>query len=173
MELYTESGNLFLRPAIAKDASMLARWKDDAYMRKMSIGEDAAVTPEIERADILHAKKKEFPYWIILLKANNHPVGYIRCDFMDEKRRMVWLRFGLGERRGEGHAKPALFEVLRHLTARGVERFEAEVYAFNTPCVHLLESLGFKREGVKRKAHHDKEGIHDIFVYGLLTADSP
>ncbi len=172
MELYARTGNLVLRPAKAEDADRIARWKDDAHMRKMSIGEDVPITVEREKKDIIRALEEALPYWIIVHKEKERPIGYVRGDYMDEDRHMVWLRFGLGERRGEGHAKEALHAVIGHLFQRGVRRLEAEVYAFNIPCVRLLESLGFRREGVKRKAHYDKEGAHDVFVYGLLATDT-
>jgi len=170
METAIKTDNLSLRVVDEDYASLLARWKDDAYMRKMSVGEDARVTIRSEREAIRQAKEEGSSYWIIHVGKDRQAVGYVRCDFIDELRHAVWLRFGLGERRSEGHAKAALQAVIEHLSHRGVQRFEAEVYAFNTPCVKLMESLGFRRERVKKNAHHDKEGFHDIYVYGLLTA---
>ncbi len=52
-----------------------------------------------------------------------------------------------------------------------VHRVEAEVYEFNEASLHLLTSLGFKREGVKRQAHFDGEAYCDIVVMGLLAKD--
>lgn len=47
----------------------------------------------------------------------------------------------------------------------GVPRISAEVLADNARCRRLIEGLGFKVEGTKRKAGPDGQ---DVIVYGLL-----
>ena len=37
--------------------------------------------------------------------------------------------------------------------------------------IRLLERLGFQREGTKRKAHRDEDGLHDVVALGLLPVD--
>ncbi|HRX45385.1 MAG TPA: GNAT family protein, partial [Acholeplasmataceae bacterium] len=99
------------------------------------------------------------------------PIGYIRIDYMDNKNRYAWLRFALGLYRGHGYMKEALLIKLNHLKHQHVHRIECEVYDYNLPSIHVLESLGFVREGIKRKAHAAQESYHDIYVYGLLFND--
>ena len=50
----------------------------------------------------------------------------------------------------------------------GVPRVSAEVAADNARCRKLVEGLGFKIEGIKRKAGPDGQ---DVIVYGLLAAE--
>jgi ribosomal-protein-alanine N-acetyltransferase len=87
---------------------------------------------------------------------------------MDYHKRFAWLRFGLGEERGKGYAHEALSLLAHKLFSSNCHRIEAEVYDFNARSLALLERLGFKREGVKREAHHDSDGYHDVIVLGLL-----
>ncbi len=93
------------------------------------------------------------------------------CVMMDNARECAWLRFALGEKRGQGYAKDALRSFLDFLFTEGTHRVEAEVYEFNTVSLGLLESLGFKKEGLKRKAHFDDARYVDVWVLGLLDED--
>jgi RimJ/RimL family protein N-acetyltransferase len=49
-----------------------------------------------------------------------------------------------------------------------IERVELEVIADNFPAIHLYESFGFVREGVKRSAVKKGGQHYDVFIYGLL-----
>ena len=69
------------------------------------------------------------------------PIGYIRINWMGEPGLAGWLRFGLGERRGEGHMSTALRCLLTHLFANGLHRMDAEVYEYNVASLRLLERL--------------------------------
>jgi RimJ/RimL family protein N-acetyltransferase len=50
----------------------------------------------------------------------------------------------------------------------GCLRLEAEVYSNNGASQRMLESLGFLKEGIKRKAHFDGTQYIDVYDYGLL-----
>lgn len=92
---------------------------------------------------------------------------------MDDTKRFAWLRFAVGEAsgRGQGFCKDALRAVIAHLFQKGMTRVEAEVFEFNHPSLHLLEGLGFRREGLKRKAHFDGKKFWNVFVLGLLEGE--
>ena len=51
----------------------------------------------------------------------------------------------------------------------GLARLEAEVNPRNTPSVHLLERLGFRREGLLRQRWLAKGQRYDTAIYGLLA----
>ena len=137
----------------------------------MALDEDTVTTVGKEREGIVRAKESENElYLVILLKKTNRSIGYIRINWMDAKKRFAWLRFALGAERGRGYARQALSLLLGHLFSIGCHRVEAEVYDFNTRSLGLLEGLGFTREGVKRDAHYDSDGYHDVVVLGLLKS---
>jgi len=77
----------------------------------------------------------------------------------------------MGAERGKGYCKDALRSLLTRLFSQGIHRIEAEAYEFNTASIGLLESLGFKPEGLKRNAHFDGKKYADIVVLGLLQED--
>ncbi len=47
-------------------------------------------------------------------------------------------------------------------------RLEAEVVEFNEISIKMIEKLGFKKEGVLRKAKYSNGRYYDILRYGLL-----
>ncbi|MCD4733298.1 GNAT family N-acetyltransferase, partial [bacterium] len=100
----------------------------------------------------------------------DQPLGYIRLNWW-HGREIAWLRYAMGERRGEGLCSEALTALLERLFSESLHRIEGEVYACNEPSIRLLKQLGFMREGVKRQAHFDGEEYIDIYAYGLLRAD--
>ncbi|MBN2794674.1 MAG: GNAT family N-acetyltransferase [Clostridia bacterium] len=160
---------LYLRPVFIEDAEIITSWKTKPLMRKMSTGQHTEITVESQKKDIQKYEGSQ-DYLVICLK-DHTPIGYCRIDWLNDNPGMVWLRFGLGEHRGEGYMYEALKDWFRDLFAYGVVRIDAEVYSFNKESIGLLEKLGFVIEGRRRKAHYDDEGYHDVLVMGLLKCD--
>jgi ribosomal-protein-alanine N-acetyltransferase len=161
---------VYLRAVEMGDAPLVAGWKKDPLVRRMALGPDVEISVDKERKDIERAKgDSDQLYLVLVVKTTDQPVGYVRINWMDASHRVAWLRFALGGQRGKGYAKDGLGAFLAHLFAGGVHRVEAEVYEFNHASLHLLDVLGFKKEGLKRQAHFDGQGYHDIVVLGLLA----
>jgi RimJ/RimL family protein N-acetyltransferase len=49
-----------------------------------------------------------------------------------------------------------------------IQRVELEAISNNLSAIHLYESCGFVREGIKRQAVKKPEGYFDMYVYGLI-----
>jgi RimJ/RimL family protein N-acetyltransferase len=163
---------LYLRTVRPGDAADVARWKDDPLLRRMALGRTHQASEQGERDEIERALGSDRElYLVIVLREGDHAIGYVRINWIDGDSSLAWLRFALGERRGEGHAKRALRCLLEHLFARGLHRVDAEVYEFNEASLALLDRLGFRREGRKRRACHDGENWRDVVVFGLLRDD--
>ncbi|MCK4395426.1 GNAT family N-acetyltransferase [candidate division WOR-3 bacterium] len=169
---FCEGNKVYLREVQLSDVSLIVEWKNDALIQKMALDPDVKISFENQERDVKKAIEcdKEF-YLIIVVKETEQPIGYIRIDWMDNAREYAWLRFALGEKRGQGYAKDALRNFLDFLFTEGTHRVEAEVYEFNTVSLGLLESLGFKKEGLKRKAHFDGARYVDVWVLGLLEEE--
>jgi ribosomal-protein-alanine N-acetyltransferase len=54
---------------------------------------------------------------------------------------------------------------------RDTARMLCDPYEFNKASIGLLESLGFKKEGLKREAYFDGEDYANVIVLGLLEKD--
>ncbi len=172
-KVFCAGNRVYLRTVEVGDASVIAGWKRDPLVQRMALGPDVEVSTEEEMKDIERANDDNDQLYLVLVtKRIDHPIGYVRINWLDGSHRFAWLRFALGEQRGKGYAKDGLQALLRYLLTAGVHRVEAEVYEFNRVSLGLLEGLGFEREGVKRHAHFDGESYHDIVVLGLLVEES-
>jgi hypothetical protein len=54
-----------------------------------------------------------------------------------------------------------------------IRRLWTEVYSFDTAKTHLLETLGFTREGTLREHRYQSSAYHDSLLFGLLRGDRP
>jgi len=52
-----------------------------------------------------------------------------------------------------------------------LHRITAEVYEYNERSLRLLESLGFKKEGILKEAKYHDGRYWDIIVMGLMKED--
>lgn len=170
--IFCESTNLYLREAQLSDSRLIAKWKNDKFIRAMSVGLDTEINEQNQESDIRKSLEAEQPYLIITKKDVNKPIGYIRLNWMDNTTYFGWLRFGLGEERGKGYAKEALQSFLQRTFVNGTKRIDAEVYEFNEISLKLLKSLGFTHEGTRRKAYYSNEQFFDVFTLGLLDCDT-
>lgn len=171
-EVFCEGQRVYLRLLKLSDIPLVVQWKNDPLVHRMALGPDVIATLYSERKDIKRAAKSEVElYLIIILKQSDRPVGYVRINWMDASHRFAWLRFAMGTERGKGFCKDALRSLFTRLFSQGIHRIEAEAYEFNTASIGLLESLGFKPEGLKRNAHFDGKDYADIVVLGLLQED--
>ncbi|MBD3285728.1 GNAT family N-acetyltransferase [candidate division WOR-3 bacterium] len=174
MHIICEGEKTVLREVELGDVDDVVRWKKDKLVGRMALDPDTEVTLEGQKQDISKAVESDSQlYLIIQVKENGQPVGYVRINWMDVSRRFAWLRFALGEEsaRRKGYAKDALMALLSHLFSKGMHRIEAEVFEYNTASLKLLSSLGFRREGLKRKAHYDGDDYFNIVVFGLLSGE--
>ncbi len=171
-ESFCEGKEVYLRVVERSDAPLIAKWKRDPVIQRMALDPGVDVSFKKESKDIKRAlKSKDQLYLVVVKRDTEQPIGYVRINWIDSSHRLAWLRFALGEHRGKGYAKDALQYFLAQLFADGAHRVEAEVYEFNEVSLGLLKGLGFKREGVKRRAHFDGDRHRDIMVLGLLATE--
>ena len=169
---FSRGDRTYLRPVQPADSVLLAAWKNDPLVRSMALDPDTEVSPEGEEQDILRALESGSQlYMIVVIRESGQPIGYVRLNWMDPRRKSGWLRFALGQHRGEGYCRDVLQSFLSRLFADGAHRVEAEAYAFNEASHHLLRRLGFRKEGVKRQAHFDGHAYCDVIVFGLLASE--
>jgi ribosomal protein S18 acetylase RimI-like enzyme len=85
-------------------------------------------------------------------------------------------RFGMGVRAdyrrraiGRRLAEAALGKAI----VTGLTRVELEVFSSNAPAVHLYESLGFVKEGLKRNARYLDGAWDDMAMMAWTSAEKP
>jgi ribosomal-protein-alanine N-acetyltransferase len=162
-----------LRDVKPCDAAIIAKWKNNRFIRRMALDPQCKTTIRDEEKDIRNTRRSKAPlYLIIALRENDKSIGYIRVNWMDKDKTNAWLRFALGRSRKKGYAADAIRTILRYLFSEKLHRVDAEAYVFNARSIRLLRRLGFRKEGVRRSAHFDGRKYHDVVVLGLLKKDS-
>lgn len=78
----------------------------------------------------------------------------------------------LPEARGQGLGRRLMQAAIEAARTHGVERIQLGVFASNTRAIALYESLGFVREGLKRRAGKF-QGRYDDDVLMALFLDEP
>lgn len=172
MTAYCKTEHTNLRDIQLKDVHNIVKWKNDPLIRKMSVGLDTIINDENQERDIKRSIDNDDElYFIIYLNSTGKEIGYIRINWLDDTKKFAWLRFGLGEERGHGYAKEALNGLIQKLLKEGLHRIDAEVYDYNKRSFHLLTSLNFTKEGIKRQAHFENNEYSDVYVLGFLKDD--
>ena len=169
---------LVLRQATMEDAKDLAR-----NLNNLDISRWLLVVPYpyrlkdakefIQRQEDKAKKKKRESYqFSIELKEEGRVIGGIGISSINKYQGTASMGYWLGEDYWrKGYVTEAAQRVLRFAFDKlKLRRLEAEVYAGNKKSAGLLKKLGFKLEGVARKAKRSKATgkIIDVEQYGLL-----
>lgn len=114
--------------------------------------------------------------FVLVRRADGLPVGTALIFHHDEGSRRAELGYVLGAAHwGQGLMREAAQAlVAAAFGPMGLRRLEAEVNPENTASVKLLESVGFRREGLLRQRWISaKNGgtPYDVAIYGLLAED--
>lgn len=101
-------------------------------------------------------------------------VGVLQLAAIDhyEKRAVISIFIGPKELWGRGIGSTALRLLLDYaFTVQGLERVSCEVYGFNTRSQHLMEHVGFQKEGILRQHDLQNGKRQDLHVYGILKPE--
>ena len=163
--------NIELRDFRPEDASAVHRWFNDERVtadlvgRREGFGEEEA-RGWVERAMDASRDRK----WAIVLDGGPEPVGFVAL-FGLERETGPELAVLVGEPSawGKGVAGEAERQAcIAAFRGHGAHRVHAEIPATNVAAQHVVTRLGFKREGVMRRAIVRGSERVDNEVWGLL-----
>jgi ribosomal-protein-alanine N-acetyltransferase len=167
------TARLMLRPFSLHDGPAVLE-----YSRDSDWTEYQQTTPSSEReaarvvADLLRRDWHSQPAWAIT--RSGVVVGLVSLAF-SAQHRIALLGYGIHkDHRGLGLTEEAVRAVLGEAFAvhQGLTRITANTDARNHPSIHLLEKLGFTREGTLRLGGVTAKGdLVDGAIYGLLRSD--
>lgn len=128
-------------------------------------------------AGFINMNKTGFSYhWTIERKETNQAIGF--CDLFLPAPHLLTLKicalsYGLARtERRKGIMRETLMTCLDFiLNTEGFYRVEATVLTENKASLNLLESLGFKQEGIQRKKWLCSGERHDVISLALLKED--
>jgi RimJ/RimL family protein N-acetyltransferase len=171
-----ESRSVRLRAPEKKDLEALYSWYNDPETVAPFDRFAVDTFPEFEAAVATAAQDPASlaPRFVVERREDGKVLGFVGHYRAHPVLEMTDIWYVLGERaeRGKGYGREAvglLVDFLFH--ALPLERVGATTDIENQPSFHLLERLGFRREGTLRSAlfHHGR--WHDVAMYGITRAE--
>jgi RimJ/RimL family protein N-acetyltransferase len=160
-----------LRDFRPEDAAAVQRWFNDERVTADLVGRREGFSEEdarawVERAMDLSRDRK----WAIVLDGGAEPVGFVALfGLARETGPELAVLVGDPAAWGQGVAgeaeRQACVAAFREYAAH---RIHAEIPATNVPAQHVVTRLGFKREGVMRRAIVRGSQRVDNEIWGLL-----
>jgi RimJ/RimL family protein N-acetyltransferase len=168
---------LVVRRFTAADVTAFAAYRSDPAVARYQSWDAPVPAADAERLVAGFAAAEEFaPGWFqyaVELRAGGVLSGDVGVC-LDGNRMQAELGFTLARaHQGRGYAIEAARCVLDRVFGTGIHRVSAECDARNTASARLLERLGFRREGLRRRHTWIKGEWTDDLLFGLLAEDRP
>ncbi|UQZ34421.1 GNAT family N-acetyltransferase [Paenibacillus sp. PK3_47] len=162
---------VYLRPLNGEDAELYYHMFYDAETRRLT-GTQKHITKEgIVRYIDRKADDDSSVLLLIALRENDEAIGDIAIQDMDRNNRTANIRIAIGDSRhqGQGYGREALLLMLDYgFGILNLHRIELEVFSYNKRAMHVYESIGFTREGVRRQALFYDHAYHDVIMMSML-----
>jgi ribosomal-protein-alanine N-acetyltransferase len=167
-----ETERLRLRPLAPADASLLFPLMEDpeamACWDAPAIDDPDLVTAIVE-AQAAATAAGEAIHWAIRSLADEAFVGCCSLADIDRRQKRGEIAFFLNrEAWDQGHALEAMRAVVAYAGAAGVRRLAARTHLGARRAEILLETLGFKEEGLMRGQTLRDGERRDCHLFGLL-----
>ena len=163
-----------LRDFRPEDAAAVHRWFNDERVTADLVGSRESFTLDdaggwVERAMDASRDRK----WAITLDGDDAAVGFVALFGLDrELGPELAVLVGEPAAWGRGVAREAERQACIHAFGEyGAHRVHAEIPATNQAAQKVVTHLGFRREGVMRRAIRRGEGAIDNEVWGLLPEE--
>lgn len=100
-------------------------------------------------------------------------IGMCALANIDSKSRNAELGYWIGKNhRGNRYSKEAMRIIMKFgFEVLGLNKIYAEVLPENKISIHLLESVGFQKEGIRREHTFHNERFMDKVIFGILKRD--
>lgn len=167
---------LILREVAPADAADVFVFRSDYEVQKYNGETMKEVAEAVALIDLMAEKYKaqEWICWGITLREENRVVGL--CSFHDisAHQRAVSIGYDLARTHWrQGIATEAVGAIIRFgFTQMNLHRIEVSTCIDDLSSVRLVERLGFQREGIRREATLEDDGLfHGIGIFGLLRSE--
>lgn len=165
-----------LRPAVPRDADLLARWRAEPSVRRyqplsdLDVGQLRGDIASHRMPDLYRGRGDKFQ-WIIEVDATS--VGWLTLVVSNWEHGLAEVGYALSTAwQGRGLMITALQDLLADLFARTeLERIEARCAVDNEGSRKVLERVGFIREGRLRSYFRLHGERVDNYLYAILKKD--
>ena len=167
---------LILREYQLSDASDVLVYRGDPIVQRFNGSVYESVVEAKESIEQAHAEfaRQDGINWAVTLRSNGVVVGGFSFHNRSRRHRRAELGYDLAHAYwGQGIATEALRVIIPFgFNELNLHRIYASTIADNHESVHLLEKLGFRREGTRRESSWEDDGtFHDSALYGLLRRE--
>jgi len=151
---------------IFSDPSVARFWSAPPITKK---AEARALLSDVRRG----FRERDLFEWGLALRRTDRIVGTVTLWRFDEENRHAEVGFALARRAwGRGLMKEGLNQAIAlSFGPLGLRRLEADVDPRNEASLRLLESLGFRREGLMRERWNTGGELQDGVLLGLLARE--
>ncbi|MBD3170610.1 MAG: GNAT family N-acetyltransferase [candidate division Zixibacteria bacterium] len=161
-------------PAEPEDVEMFYRWSSSDERHLFTCRETYPPSKDaFGRFYISEINSNRSRWFKVQRNRGKRMVGKITMFNINPRNRSCELGMFFEKKyRGKGYGKRAVALVAEYMFYQmNMNKIYAQTGAFNEPTVALLESLGFKREGVLRKHHFADGKYYDDYVYGIFESE--
>jgi RimJ/RimL family protein N-acetyltransferase len=167
-----QRSDIFLRALELDDYKTTIRWRADEEIWNGVLGERYFVSSEYERRWVQDAITNTNEIRLgVCLRETGELIGLTSIVGIDWLNRSARSQIMIGERSywGRGYGAQAVLETVRFgFLHRGFERMWVRIVDTNLASIALHERVGYKREGVMRRAVFKNGKFHDVVVLALL-----
>lgn len=168
--VFMDGDRVTLRTVLAEDYEFMARHFTNPSMRHGGL-EDirTPVTPD----DVASMVEADDAHVFLACTAAEEAVGSAFLVDVDLERRNAELGYWIvPDEHGNGYATEAAGLCLSHAFDHlGLHKVWARTVSDNEASQHVLEKLGFQKEGVLREHWHGFDRYPDEYRYGLLESE--
>jgi RimJ/RimL family protein N-acetyltransferase len=169
---------LVIRPFKEQDFMALFEYLSNPIIYRFEPGEPVS----LEKArEIALERSQNNDFWAVILKSTNELIGHLYFDQIEPKEFLTWeLGFIFNPAfQNNGYATEASFALIRYgFDHLGIHRVIANCNPENVASWRVLEKVGMKREGYRRKNaffRRDNNGSPlwtDTYEYAILKEDA-
>ena len=158
------------------DVPAMAAWEQDSQFLRLYDARPARPRSEAELSDSLRDRRDDPNSVIFGIRPIDEEVlvGTVELDGILWAHGVCGLGIAIGERSnwGKGYGREAAHLALAFAFHElNLYRVTATVFAYNQRSIHLVERLGFRREGAFREFIERDGQRHDMLLYGLLRPE--
>lgn len=170
-----QTARLTLRPLGRADLAFAVRHFTDPAVNRFLLDDEPITTAAQAEAIVdfyVAPAGDSFNRWVLVRRADGAPLGTCGFHRWSRQHRLAEIGYDLSPQHwGQGYMREAVGAMLAHgFGPLGLHRVEALVALANTRSAHLLEALGFVREGVLRDRFFSGGRYHDHALYAFLDA---
>jgi len=165
-----------LRELSREDIPIINIWRNDTELIKYLVAPFRYINSEVDNKwfDNYMQNRNTNVRCAITKIDDDKILGLVSLTNIDFINRCAEFHIMIGDKqnRGKGIGYFATTEILNHAFYNmNLNRVELEVLENNIPAIKLYEKIGFKQEGIKRKAIYKNGEFIDVIIMAILKED--